>query len=314
MVENKDTHGPTPECKAFGEKVLAIMEKRQLEARVARANPLNEGRPIRNFTREQLRLETAEDGEENGVRGGFDLYYYLYGSAKNLPNRKKILAIARYLECSVSELNELLFLADYQQVEPFFSEDELSEILHSRKYAIQQYFMYPTAIFNRDWNVIEYNDSVYTFLNIPATTLNSLRFPFNNILHMIFYNGPGALVRPILEQVSYDAWYKTAQQWLELFLLDNRIYANQEWYKKLFFELEKIPDFNKIYQSITAADTDIPREYIMKFMTPLGIARVRVMFIRMSYYLYPQVVSVTPDNAETRAIFIDLNIGTSVNP
>jgi transcriptional regulator with XRE-family HTH domain len=148
------------------------------------------------------------------------------------PSSEVLQGIADALQLTPAERHHLFLLADQQPlVETLATDEQVSPALHRVLDALNPV---PAYIIGRRWNYLAWNTAAEHVLGLsksaPPYECNVVWRMFTHPLSRHVYRNPD--------------WEKVAQKVLAEFRADSARYANEEWFKRLIADLQRVsPEF-----------------------------------------------------------------------
>jgi len=236
-----------------------------------------------------------------------ELSQTVYPSYKNLllqatyrlPSRAALLQIADYLECTLTQRNELLVTAQYLpeavQLEGAALEDAVRksiDLMHS--------LPFPAYVLAEACEVVAANQQFHAMSALGD--LYQLAREERNPLH--FLCNPELPIRERLTP-SFAEWQENVVCALTLFRELTYLLRYESWYVELVRQAEKLPDFLKVWQSHdskqhpTDSGTIDLEGYSPRFQKKVP---VRLLAIRLTTAVLPVVIGVMPSNRSQNGV------------
>jgi transcriptional regulator with XRE-family HTH domain len=159
-------------------------------------------------------------------------WYTLLEQGRDVHPSKEVLhSIADALQFTPAERRHLFLLADQQPVvETHAPDEEVSPALHRVLDALTPV---PAVILGRRWNYLAWNITADDILQLSRPTP-----PYDNNAVWRTFADP---LSPVLHSPK---WEQVAQKVLEEFRADSARYADEEWFKRLIADLQRVsPEF-----------------------------------------------------------------------
>jgi hypothetical protein len=155
-----------------------------------------------------------------------------------------VLAIADYLECTMTERNHLLAAARYAMEHPGPGGAELRRVL-DELHVVVSALPLPAYAVSRDWTVHLINDHLLKVLALARADVVGLPALSRNVLRLLF--DPELPVRRLLEP-DQASWSALAAFGVIRFRQDNVLWQHDAWYRRLVAKLSDLPDFPRYWR------------------------------------------------------------------
>jgi hypothetical protein len=274
--------------------IEAVRIKRQEEYR-EKSHP-----QLRRFTQQELNDEACPTYKN-----------WLIGRSHRLPSRSMLMTIADYLECSLSERNDLLLAAQYLPEQPDLAGDELRRALE-RAQQIMETLPYPAMVVTHTFQVQAANEFSLRLLELPP--LDTIPPHQRSTIHFLFH--PDICRRSTLSTEARTLWQQHALSGIQLFKQHNALSQYDAWYQQNVQQWCEIPDFQKYWEKAReAARQEIaPTKMVLARMATTGEVlpiRIRHMFISISGKVSPAVSAFLPVDEAAHAVFASFGYVTS---
>lgn len=226
----------------------------------------------------KFRQHRCKSQEE--VARASDIAHNYYGEIERghrEPGRVTLLHIAkRGLELSPTETNLLLATAGYAPLPQALSGQEMSRLYRVVEAYLNKMLPYPALLANQFWGILKWNSSLPGLLGLP---LERLPLRQRNLLRLVF--DPALPCREL-----FPNWEEFAAYQLALFQRETPGLTHEPEYQMLWEELEKLPDFGRLWNEILPGLTDhyLGREWMLRPSIPLPVAhdivRCRIILTR----------------------------------
>jgi len=277
------------------EAIEAVRLKRQEEYR-------EKGHPqLKRFTQQELNDEACPTYKN-----------WLIGRSNRLPSRSMLMQIADYLECSLSERNDLLLAAQYLPEQPEWEGDELRRALeHAQQ--IMETLPYPAAVVTHAIQVQAANEFFLHLFELPP--LDSIPQHQRDTLHFLFR--PEFRRRFINNAEAHAMWQKQVLYGMRYFKQQNMFYQYDAWYHQFVKQCcDEIADFQEYWEKAQEATRQeaAPTKVMLARMATTGEVlpiRVRHMLVSVSSKAYPAVSALVPVDEAARAVYASFGCATS---
>ncbi|MGI9008802.1 MAG: hypothetical protein ACR2FU_21875 [Streptosporangiaceae bacterium] len=293
-----------PDCAEFARLVEILLQRRRGDADRRRAAAAQRLAVPRAWTRDEL-CDVAYSSYRALLRG----------VVRRPPRREVVLDIADYLECSMTERNQLLAAARYAIEHPGPRGSELRRAVDDLRTIIGGLPL-PAYAVSRDWTLLLINDHLLTVFGLDRADVTGLPAPTRNVLRLLF--DPALPVRDRLAR-DQPSWSGLAAFSVFRFIQDNLLWQYDPWYRALIARLGDLPDFTRYWgraQSLQVAGADPGRvaSASITVSRPDGrTLRVRPLNVHTHGPGYPGIVSFLPADAATAGELLDLGVPSPAN-
>jgi PAS domain-containing protein len=294
-----------PDCAEFASLVETLLQRRRSDPRQRRAAAEWCAVP-RSWTRDEL-CDVAYSSYRALLRG----------AVRRPPRREVVMDIADYLQCTMTERNQLLVAARYSIEHPGPRGAELQQAVEALR-AVMDSLPLPAYAVSRDWTVILINDYLLAILDLRREDVVGLPQSSRNVLRLLF--DPDLPIRPLLEP-DRASWSHLAAFSVFRFMQDNLLWQYEPWYRGLIARLGDLPDFPHYWALAQAgelagagAGAGGLASASLTITRPDGLAlRVRPLNIQLLGPGYPGIVSfIASDDSASRALH-QLGVPSPVN-
>ncbi|GCF10712.1 MmyB family transcriptional regulator [Dictyobacter arantiisoli] len=240
---------------------------------------------------------------------------WLIGRSNRLPSRSMLMTIADYLECSLSERNDLLLAAQYLPEQPALEGDELQRALeHAQQ--LMEMLPYPAMVVTHTFQVEAANEFLLRLLELPP--LDTLLPHQRNTLYFLFR--PDFRARSTFNAEARALWQKHALYGVQLFKQKNLLYQCDAWYQQFVKQCcDNIADFQEYWDKAREAtrQEDAPPKIVLARMATTGEMlpiRILHMHVSVSSKSYPAVSALLPVDEAARAVYASFGSVTSWPP
>jgi hypothetical protein len=286
----KEDSEPSKEpARVFGQllgAIEAVRLKRQEEYR-------EQGHPqLKRFTQQELNDEACPTYKN-----------WLIGRSNRLPSRSMLMTIADYLECSLSERNDVLLAAQYLPEQPEWEGDELRRALeHAQQ--IMEALPYPAIVVTRTFQVQAANEFFLRLLELPP--LDTLPPHQRSTMHFLFH--PDCRRRSTINAEARATRQKHMLYGIQLFKQQNVLSQYDAWYQQFVKQCCEIPDFQEYWEKAreaTRQENAPPKIFLARMATTGELLPIRVqhMLVSVSSKIYPAVSALLPVDEAARAVY-----------
>lgn len=227
----------------------------------------------------------------------------LMGRSHRLPNRATVLAIAAYLECSITETNDLLTAACYLSEIALLSDNQY-RLAAANARMIAHALPLPTLVLGRYGEILDANPSTLLANGLPPPSLwqpeqyNFIGWMFDKSL-------------PTYQQyfVSSGLWETTARGGAQILYLSNKSLFNEPGFQQRLEKYRQLPGFDPIWQATCAAPPLINDVYGEHHFQPSKLDEPtleRTLLIPMSEHSEVSLVVGIPLNEVAYAFYTSL--------
>ncbi|MEO8973642.1 MAG: hypothetical protein ABI406_18790 [Ktedonobacteraceae bacterium] len=295
----KEDSAPSKEHARVFHQLLGAIEavrlKRQEEYR-EKCHP-----ELKRFTQQELNDEACPTYKN-----------WLIGRSNRLPSRSMLMNIADYLECSLSERNDLLLAAQYLPEQPELEGDALRRALeHAQQ--LMEMLPYPAIVVTHTSQVQAANEFFLRLLELPS--LDTLPLHQRSTMYFLFH--PDFRVRSTINAEARAIWQKHALYAVQLFKQNNVLYQYDAWYQQLVKQwCDDIADFQEYWEMAREAtrQEDAPAKIVLARMVTTGELlpiRIQGMLVSVSSKIYPAVAALLPVDEAARAVYASFGSVTS---
>lgn len=292
-----------PECAEFASLVETLLRRRRSDPEQRRA-AADWGAVPRAWTRDEL-CDVAYSSYRALLRG----------AVRRPPRREVVMDIADYLQCTMTERNQLLVAARYAIEHPGPRGAELHKAVDALR-TVTDTLPLPAYAVSRDWTVLLVNDHLLAVLGLRLADIFDLPVPARNVLRLVF--DPALPIRALVEPDA-ASWSQLAAFSVFRFMHDNLLWQYDPWYRAFIARLSDLPDFAHYWQlaqsgQLATAATD-------------GLASARITFTRLDGRTlrmrpvnidllgpgYPGIVSFLAADAATSEALRELGLPSAAN-
>lgn len=237
---------------------------------------------------------------------------WLVGRSHRMPSRSMLMTIADYLECSLSERNDLLLAAQYLPEQPEWEGDELRRALeHAQQ--IMETLPYPALVVTHTLQVQAANEFFLRLFELPP--LDTFPQQQRTTIDFLFNPDFGTCGRATFNVEALAAWQKHALYTVQLFKQQNVLYQYDAWYQQLVKRWCGIADFQKYWEMAREAtrQEDAPPKIGLARMATTGEVlpiRTQGMLVSVSSKIYPAVTALLPLDEAARAVYASFGCAT----
>lgn len=237
---------------------------------------------------------------------------WLVGRSNRLPSRSTLMQIADYLECNLSERNDLLLAAQYLPEQPEWEGDELRRALeHAQQ--LMETLPYPAIVVTHTFQIQAANEFFLRFLELPH--LETFPQHQRTMIHFLF--NQDFRKRSMVSAEMYDIWQKHVLYGLQHFKQQNVLSQYDAWYQQFVKQCcDEIPDFQEYWEMAREAtrQENAPTKIVLARMATTGELlpiRIRHMLVSVSSKTYPAVSALLPVDEAARAVYASFGCVTS---
>ena len=236
---------------------------------------------------------------------------WLIGRSNRLPSRSMLMTIADYLECRLSERNDLLLAAQYVPEQPEWEGDELRQALE-RAQQVMETLPYPAAVVTHMFQVHAANEFFLRLLELPP--LDTIPPYQRSTIHFLF--DPDLCRRSTLTAEARALWQQNALSGIQLFQQQNVLSQYDAWYQQSVQQWCEIPGFQKYWEKAREATRQevAPTKVVLARMATTGEVlpiSLRHLFVSVSGKISPAVSAFLPVDEAARAVYASFGSVTS---
>ncbi len=238
---------------------------------------------------------------------------WLVGRSNRLPSRSMLMTIVDYLECSLSERNDLLLAAQYLPEQPDLEGDALWRALpHAQQ--LMEMLPYPAIVVTHTSEVQAANEFFLRLFELPS--LDTIPQQQRTTIDFLFNPDLGMRVRTTFNAEALATWQKHALYTVQLFKQQNVLYQYDAWCQQLVERWCGIADFQEYWDKAreVTVQEDAPQKIGLVRMATTGELlpiRTQGMLVSVSSKIYPAVTALLPLDEATRAVYASFNSVTS---
>ena len=229
---------------------------------------------------------------------------WLIGRSNRLPGRSMLMTIADYLECSLSERNDILLSAQYLPEQPALEGDELRRALeHAQQ--IMETLPYPAIVVTHTFQVQAANKFFLRLLELPS--LDMLPTHERSSMHFLFH--PDFRRHSMINAEAETMRQKHMLYAVQHFKQQNVLSQYDAWYQQSVQQwCDEIADFQSYWekaQEVTGQENSPTKMILARMATTdeLLPIRVRHMLVSVSSKTYPAVSALLPVDEAARAVY-----------
>jgi hypothetical protein len=274
--------------------IEAVRLKRQEEYR-------EKGHPqLKRFTQQELNDEACLTYKN-----------WLIGRSNRLPSRSMLMTIADYLECSLSERNDLLVAAQYLPEQPEWEGAELRRALEQAQ-QVMETLPYPASVITHTFQIQAANEFFLRLLDLPP--LETIPPHQRSTIHFLFH--PDFSRRSTINEEAHALWQQNVLSGIQLFKRQNVLSQYDAWYQQLVKQWCALPGFQEYWEKAREATGQevAPTKMMPARMATTGELlpiRVRHMLVSTSGKISPAVSAFLPVDEAARAVFASFGSMTS---
>ncbi|KAF6636755.1 hypothetical protein H6F38_05845 [Paenibacillus sp. EKM208P] len=287
MTMHKDEDFQYKTLKIVLGEIEAVRMKRQREYNEL-SHPL-----LKRFTQQELNDEACPTYKN-----------LLVGRSRRIPDRRTMIHIAEYLECSSDERNDLLLAADYLPIH-YELEGRSLELALEQTQQIMSNLPFPAMIVTHTLDIKGVNEPFRHLFDIPSDSfmngkLNKVDFHFNSDFSI--------RPRSTFDAESFEQWESHAIYGIQAFKRYNMFSRYDDWYKKLIDKFRKYDDLNK-YWSMQPRDSSNEVEHTKIILARMGTMadlvpiRYKLIHLSVSSHMYPGIEVYLPIDEPARRVF-----------
>src|SRR5579883_1116966 len=228
---------------------------------------------------------------------------WLIGRSHRLPSRSMLMQIANYLECSLSERNDILLAAQYLPEQPEWEGDELRQALEQAQ-QIMETLPYPAIVVMHTFQVQAANEFFLRLFELPP--LETIPPHQRSTIHFLFH--PDVYGRSTMTTEARALWQQHALSGIQLFKRQNALSQHDAWYQQSVEQWCKIPGFQKYWEQAQEETRQeiAPTKLVLARMATTGEVlpiRLRHMLVSIGGKSSPAVSAFVPVDEAARAVY-----------
>ncbi|WP_338257392.1 hypothetical protein [Dictyobacter halimunensis] len=292
-ARNEDNTSAKEQARVFHQMLAAIeavRERRQEEYR-ERRHP-----QLKRFTQQELNDEVCPTYKN-----------WLIGRSQRMPSRSTLMGIADYLECRLSERNDILLAAQYLPEQPGWEGDSLRQALEQAKLTMET-LPYPAIVVTHTLQVHAANELFLRLMEVPS--LDTIPAHQRTILHFLLH--PKFRANAMVSAEAHATWRQHVLYAMRHFKQQNALYQYDAWYQQFVKRCcDEIPDFQTYWEEaceVTRQEV-APTKMVFARMPTSGELlpiRIRNMMISVSSKTYPAVAALLPVDEAARTVYASL--------
>lgn len=237
---------------------------------------------------------------------------WLIGRSNRLPSRSMLMQIADYLECNLSERNDLLLAAQYLPEQPEWEGDALRRALENAQQTMET-LPYPAIVVTHTFQIQAANEYFLRLHELPS--LDTLPLHQRTMIHFLL--NPDSRARSLINTEAYATWQKHVMYGLQHFKQQNVLYQYDAWYQQSVQQWrDEIAGFQEYWEK-AQKETQLenaPTKMVFARMATTGEVlpiRVRHMLVSVSSKIYPAVSALLPVDEAARVVYASFGNVTS---
>ncbi|MNC13662.1 hypothetical protein D3C76_122380 [compost metagenome] len=218
-----------------------------------------------------------------------------------------IVQIAKYLECTSIEQNDLLVAAGYLPVYQALEGAGLEQALEEAR-QIMSCLPLPAMIVNRALNIQGVNEPFRRLFGLPA---HPAFYKSLNMADLHFNSDYPVRSRSTFNAVSFELWESHAIDGIQAYKTMNFYSTHEPWYKQGVQKLQQYDDFNKYWNKLPESTMNgLERDKMI--LARMGASgklvpiRYKQIQISTSHHMYPRIEAYLPVDDAARIVFNQL--------
>lgn len=231
----------------------------------------------------------------------------LVGRSFRVPSRETIMQIAKYLECSAKERNDLLLAARYLPESLELEGSELEQALEQAQHVMKM-LPYPAIIVTHTLSVHAANDAFQRIFEIPLLELPEAQ---RHLFYFLFHPDSLMRVRSMFNERAKKVWQAQAFRGTQLFKDSNVLYQFEPWYQELIEHFSALADFRTYWErdEQPLLQKDAPSKMVLSRhaeTSELLPIQLRHVHISVCSHRYPCIAAYLPLNEAAHTVFNSL--------
>lgn len=230
----------------------------------------------------------------------------LVGRSRRIPDRRTVLNIAEYLECTSSERNDLLLAAGYLPIRTELEGHALELEIERARHTMGTLPL-PAMIVTHTQDIVGHNEPFRRLFDLP------LDRSYDHLMNRVdLHFHPGLPIRPrsTFDRTSLEQWESHAIRGIQAFKRTHMLSRHEAWYQSVVQRFEKYDVSDKLLDEPPSGDEAVdPTQTILAKMESTG----ELIPIRFKQYsisagdgLYPQIQVFLPVDAAAHKVFEEL--------
>jgi hypothetical protein len=262
--------------------------------------------------REQRRIQHAQQPLSNSKRFTQEeladhcrLSYknLLYGYTNRLPSRAHVLVIADYLECTITETNDLLAAAEYMPVQVELRADHEQAVLEQATFYVHTLPL-PAIVFRRGWEIVAVNRFQLTLNLLPS--LDIIPHEKRTAVHWLC---DPTLPSHRVHAPNSATWQANVQDLAGLFRTSLQPFQRESWLRAQMERWRALPMFARVWAEIGANPPHAADHFEFATTTASAFAptliRERNLIVPLGPAFFPLIIVVFPWDAGAYASYRD---------
>jgi hypothetical protein len=231
----------------------------------------------------------------------------LMGRSHRMPDRRMIICIAEYLECTAVERNALLLAAGYLPVYPALEGAAMEQALEEVRQILSSLPL-PAMIVNHMLNIKAVNERFSRLFELPAS---SAFYKGLNMADLHFNADYPVRSRSTFNAASFELWESHAVEGIHAYQKLHTGSRQEPWYTHSLERLRQYSDFNK-YWNKRPDNTGNEYGQHKMILARMGASdklvpiRYKQIHISAGHHLYPRIEAYLPVDEAAHTVFEQL--------
>jgi hypothetical protein len=232
----------------------------------------------------------------------------LVGRSQRIPSRQTLMQIADYLECGMTQRNNLLLAARYLPENLELTGSELQQALEQAR-NLMQTLPYPAMLVTHTLH-IEATNELFQRLFAPLT-LATIPQTQRHMLSLFFRHDLPFRKRSTFNGQAIKAWQAGVSRGIQLFKESNRFYQFEPWYQELVEQFCAVADFRHYWDMAPSTlDQQQTRSKLLLSRNAItgDLQQIQLQWVRISVcsHIYPCIMALLPLDEPARMVVTSL--------
>jgi hypothetical protein len=233
----------------------------------------------------------------------------LVGRSQRIPSRQTLMQIADYLECTITQRNDLLLAARYLPESLELKGVELQQALEQAR-QLMRTLPYPAMLVTHTLEIEAINKAFQRLFELPPLT--ALPRAQRHVLPLFFRYDLPIRRRSTFNEQAITAWQAGVSRGIQLFKQSNRLYQFESWYQELVDQFCAVADFRQHWERAPELHDQHqePSKLLLGQNATTGeVQPIQLQHIRISVcsHMYPCIMALLPLDDAARAVIASLS-------
>jgi hypothetical protein len=232
----------------------------------------------------------------------------LVGRSQRIPSRQTLMQIAKYLECTIAQRNDLLLAARYLPESLELEGSELRQALEQARHLMRT-LPYPAMIVTHTLEIEAINETFQRLFEFPPLT--AIPRAQRHVLPFFFRYDLPIRGRSTFNDQAVKAWQAGVSRGIQLFKQSNRLYQFEPWYQELVEQFYAVADIRQYWERAPSIldQQHAPSKLLLSRNATTGeLLPIQLRHIRISVcsHMYPCIMALLPLDESARVVFTSL--------